>query len=149
MPQPTAEDSNAEIFQPPVSEEDSAILSAADAAEMFSRLRGKLRVNDNGEVVEADLSFSDVTDEALVSIGLFPEIKELDLTGTQICDDSLTALYGIPDLQSLKLKGTRITSVGMSSLSQIPSLVLLDASNTQVTDDGLEQAAQWTRLRYL
>ena len=149
VPQPTAEDSNAEIFQPPVSEEDSAILSAADAAEMFRRLRGKLRVNDNGEVVEADLSFSDVTDEALVSIGLFPEIKELDLTGTQICDDSLTALYGIPDLQSLKLKGTRITSVGMSSLSQIPSLVLLDASNTQVTDDGLEQAAQWTRLRYL
>lgn len=154
VPQPEAGqteagDLSAETFQTPAAEADPGILSAADAAEMFRRLRGKLRANDNGEVVEADLSFSDVTDEALVSIGLFKEIKELDLTGTQICDDALTALYAIPDLQSLKLKGTRITSVGMASLSQIPSLVLLDASNTEVTDEGLEQASQWTRLRYL
>lgn len=149
VPQPEAGHLSDETLQTPVSEADAGILSAADAEEMFRRLRGKLRANDNGEVVEADLSFSDVTDEALVSIGLFTEIKELDLTGTQICDDALTSLYAIRDLQSLKLKGTRITSVGMASLSQIPSLVLLDASNTEVTDDGLEQASQWTRLRYL
>ena len=149
VPQPEASYLSAETLQTPASEADAGILSAADAAEMFRRLRGKLRANDNGEVVEVDLSFSDVTDEALVSIGLFTEIKELDLTGTQICDDALTALYAIPDLQSLKLKGTRITSVGLASLSQISSLVLLDASNTEVTDDGLEQASQWTRLRYL
>lgn len=149
VPQPHTEEFNSETPDTSVSETDPQILSAADAAEMFRRFRGKLRANDNGVVVEADLSFSDVTDEALVSIGLFTEIKELDLTGTQICDDALTSLYAIPDLQSLKLKGTRITSVGMASLTQIPSLILLDASNTKVTDEGLEQAAQWTRLRYL
>ncbi len=149
VPPPEAGHLTAETLETPASEADAGILSAADAAEMFRQLRGKLRANDNGEVVEADLSFSDVTDKALVSIGLFTEIKELDLTGTQICDAALTALYAIPDLQSLKIKGTRITSVGMVSLSQIPSLVLLDASNTEVTDDGLEQASQWTRLRYL
>lgn len=149
LPQPHPEISASDGFQPPATEVDPGFPSVTDAAEMFRRLRGKLRANDNGEIVEADLSFSDVTDEALVSIGLFTEIKELDLTGTQIRDDALTSLYAITDLQSLKLKGTRITSVGMVSLSQIPSLVLLDASNTDVTDDGLEQAAQWTRLRYL
>lgn len=149
VPQPNAEHLNAETFQPSAADADAETQSAADAAEMFRRLRGKLRANDIGEIVEADLSFSDVTSEALVSISLFTEIKELDLTGTQIGDDALTSLYAIPDLQSLKLKGTQITSVGMASLTQIPTLILLDASSTNVTDDGLEQAAQWTSLRYL
>lgn len=149
VPQPHTEQFNSETPETAVPETDPQILSATDAAEMFRRLRGKLRANDNGVIVEADLSFSDVTDQAFVSIGLFTEIKELDLTGTQISDDALTSLYVISDLQSLKLKGTRITSVGMASLSQIPSLVLVDASNTNVTDEGLAQAAQWSRLRYL
>ena len=147
--QPSAGQLESDTSQAQPSEANPEILTAADATEMFRRLRGKLRANDDGDVVEADLSFSDVTDEALVSIGLFAKIKELDLTGTQISDDALTALYAIPDLQSLKLKGTRITSVGMGSLSKIPSLVLLDASNTDITDDSLELAEQWTRLRYL
>ena len=125
------------------------VLADTDAAEMFRRLRGKLRTNDNGTVVEVDFSYSDVTDEALASIKIFQEIIELDLTGTQVHDDSLVVLQQLPKLQSLKLKGTRISSVGMTSLSKIPSLVLLDASNTAVTDDGLAQASQWTSLRYL
>jgi len=125
------------------------VLTDTDAVEMFRRLRGKLRTNDNGTVVEVDLSYSDVTDEALASIEIFQEIKELDLTGTQVHDDSLVILQQLPKLQSLKLKGTRISNLGMTSLSKIPSLVLLDASNTAVTDEGLAQASQWTSLRYL
>lgn len=144
-----AEQLNSQTVQTAASGPDAEVLSTVDAAEMFRRLRGKLRANDNGEVVEADLSFSEVTDDALISISLFKEIRELDLTGTHISDDALTALHSIPDLQSLKLKGTRITSVGMGSISQMTSLVLLDASYTDVTDDGLQQTEQWTRLRYL
>lgn len=127
----------------------SVVRSEAEVAEMFRRLRGKLRANDNGAIVEADLSYSDVTDEALNSIDIFQEIKELDLTGTQVHDASLAALQHLPNLQSLKLKGTRISSAGLTSLAAMSSLVLLDASNTAVTDDGLTQASQWTSLRYL
>ncbi|MEJ7593900.1 MAG: hypothetical protein WKF77_20365 [Planctomycetaceae bacterium] len=126
-----------------------AVQSATDVAESFRRLRGKLRANDDGAIVEADLSYSDINDESLASIEIFQEIKELDLTGTQVHDESLVVLQQLPNLQSLKLKGTRISSVGMTSLTQISSLVLLDASNTAVTDDGLVQASQWTSLRYL
>ena len=128
---------------------DSVIQSEAEVAEMFRHLRGKLRANDNGAIVEADLSYSDVTDEALTSIEIFQEIRELDLTGTQVHDASLVVLQQLPNLQSLKLKGTRISSAGMTSLATISSLVLLDASNTAVTDEGLAQASQWTGLRYL
>ncbi len=123
--------------------------SEADVAEVFRRLRGKLRANDLGAIVEADLSYSDVTDEALASLDVFQEIRELDLTGTQVHDESLAVLQKLPNLQSLKLKGTRISSAGMTSITQISSLVLLDASNTDVTDDGLAQASQLTSLRYL
>ena len=135
----------------PVATQDSnpAVQSDSDVAEIFRRLRGKLRANDNGAIVEADLSYSDITDETLASIEIFQEIKELDLTGTQVHDESLVVLQQLPNLQSLKLKGTRISSVGMTSLAQISSLVLLDASNTAVTDDGLVQASQWANLRYL
>ena len=128
---------------------DSVVQSEPEVAEMFRRLRGKLRADDTGAIVEADLSYSDVTDETLALIGTFPEIKELDLTGTLVHDESLAVLQQLPELQSLKLKGTRISSVGMTSLTIISSLVLLDASNTAVADEGLAQASQWTRLRYL
>ena len=123
--------------------------SETDVAEMFRRLRGKLRADDNGAVVEADFSYSDITDEALVSIGIFQQIRELDLTGTDVHDESLAVLQQLPNLQSLKLKGTRISNAGLTSLGQVASLVLLDASSTAVTDDGLAQASQWTSLRYL
>ncbi|MBC7968291.1 MAG: hypothetical protein H7Z17_20485 [Fuerstia sp.] len=133
----------------PAQEANSGVRSEVEIAEMFRRLRGKLRADDNGAIVEADLSYSDVTDEALTSINIFQEIKELDLTGTQVHDASLVVLQQLPNLQSLKLKGTRISSVGMTSLATISSLVLLDTSNTDVTDEGLALAAQWTSLRYL
>jgi len=128
---------------------DSVVQSEPEVAEMFRQMRGKLRADDTGAIVEADLSYSDVTDETLALIKIFPEIKELDLTGTLIHDESLAVLQQLPELQSLKLKGTRISSVGMTSLATISSLVLLDASNTAVADDGLAQASQWTSLRYL
>ncbi len=133
----------------PAPEANSVVRSEVEVAEMFRRLRGKLRADDNGAIVEADLSYSDVTDEALTAIDIFQEIKELDLTGTQVHDASLVVLQQLPNLQSLKLKGTRISSVGMTSLASVSSLVLLDASNTAVTDEGLALAAQWTSLRYL
>ena len=130
-------------------EPNAAVVSDTDAMEMFRRLRGKLRSDDNGTVVEADFSYSDVNDDALASIEIFREIKELDLTGTQVHDQALVVLQQLPKLQSLKLKGTPISSVGMTSLTRIPSLVLLDASNTAVSDEGLNQASAWTNLRYL
>jgi len=120
-----------------------------EALEMYRQMRCKMRADDNGAIIEADLSFSDITDDALASIDLFPEIKELDLTGTSVHDESLVVLQYLPKLQSLKLKGTRISSPGMALLTKIPTLVLLDASNTAVTDDGLTEAWLWKNLRYL
>ncbi len=125
------------------------IISESEAKELISRVRGKLRASDDGVIVEADLSFSDVSDDQLVSLEAFPEIRELDLTGTQIHDRGLAVLAKLQKLQALKLKGTRISSEGMQSLAEITSLVLLDASNTDVSDDGLAVALHWTRLRYL
>lgn len=147
-PQFSADAETAES-SPAAVEATSAVVSAADALEMFSRMRGKLRADDSGAIVEADLSYSDVTDESLASIDLFSEIKELDLTGTQVHDESLVSILRLPKLQSLKLKGTQISSQGMTSLTQITTLVLLDASGTAVADEGLTQASSWTSLRYL
>ena len=130
-----------ELPEPAVSQ-DEAVRILRDAG-------GKLRPDEQGEIVGIDLSFSQVTNRQLLLLPLFPQVRELDLTGTDIDDDGLSAILESVQLESLKLKGTRLSTVGFASLSQLPALILLDASSTAVTDDGLAAAKAWTQIRYL
>ena len=101
------------------------VLADTDAAEMFRRLRGKLRTNDNGTVVEVDLSYSDVTDEALASIEIFQEIR------------GMTSLSKIPSLVLLDASNTAVTDDGLAHASQWTSLRYLSLNNTAVTDASI------------
>lgn len=125
------------------------VFSETEAKELFNRLKGKLRADESGAIVEADLSYSDVSDEHLPALAAFAEIRELDLTGTQVHDLGLVGLPHFDQLQAIKLKGTGISSEGLLSISQIPTLILIDASSTDVSDEGLSLAENWTSLRYL
>lgn len=86
-------------------EASTFIPNDTDAAKMFRGLSGKLRRNDMGAVVEADLSYSDVSDEALASIDIFADIVELDLTGTRVHDESLVVLCS--SFQNCSLSNSR------------------------------------------
>ena len=128
---------------------ESELLSEDEATEAFRRSGGKLKPNESGAIVEIDLSFSNITDSLLLTVGTFPEVSELDLTGTEIHDSSMAGLLNLPRLRALKLKGTKITDEGLRALAGASELILLDASNTEITDDGLAVADRWEKLRYL
>jgi tetratricopeptide (TPR) repeat protein len=124
-------------------------LTEEEIVSIYRNAGGKLRPNQDGNIVEIDLSFSQITDKNLLSVDVFPHLTEMDLTGSQIHDESIVALQKLNNLRAVKLKGTRITDEGMKLLSQMPTLILLDASNTEITDDGLTEVGQLSELRYL
>lgn len=123
--------------------------TADDAIAVLRSAGGKLRPDEQGNIVEIDLSFSSVTDQQLELIQWFPAIAEIDLTGTDIHDDSLSSLSRLPNLRAVKLKGTQISPDGLQSLTGLSELILIDASNTAVADESLLLASQWSSLRYL
>ena len=133
----------------PPSATESELPTEAEVIAAFRQAGGKLRPNDAGEIVEIDLSYSDIADAQLSDITVFAQVTELDLTGTMIHDDGVSALSSMKNLRSVKLKGTKITSEGFKNLSAISNLIFMDASSTAVSDDGLELAGEWTSLRYL
>ncbi len=124
-------------------------LTEEEVVAIFREAGGKLRPDNMGQIVEIDLSFSDISDAQLQSIDVFPDVAELDLTGTEIGDDAVPALARLPGLRAAKLKGTKITDEGLRLLSNTSTLILLDASNTAVSDEGLRDAGGWSSLRYL
>ncbi len=126
-----------------------AVPTTDQAIAVLRNAGGKLRPNENGEIVEVDLSFSSVTDQQVELVSTLPSVTEIDLTGTDIHDESLTALAQLASLKAIKVKGTQISSTGLLSLSGLSQLILIDASNTAVSDEALSAASGWSSLRYL
>ena len=134
---------------PPPSAAEQLPPTEVEVSDSFRQVGGKLRPNEAGEIVEIDLSYSEITDAQLTDIIVFGEVTELDLTGTAIHDDGVSALSSMKNLRSVKLKGTKITNDGFKQLSVISNLIFMDASSTAVSDEGLELAGEWSNLRYL
>jgi hypothetical protein len=68
----------------------------------------------------------------------FTNVIELDLTRTQIADEGLTHLEWLPRLQSLGL-GERVTDAGLQHLERLPQLRTLKLARTQITDAGIQR----------
>ena len=80
----------------------------ADPVAALKKIGAKIKRDEQGEVVEVVLPFSDITDSGLVQLKGLPKLQTLDLDGTKITAAGLAHLKGLTSLQKLNLGGTRL-----------------------------------------
>jgi hypothetical protein len=85
---------------------------------LVETLGGRLRPNEQGEVVEVNLIGSEVTDAGLAHLAGLTALEALDLDYTQVTDAGLAHLTGLTALEILFLDNTQVTDVGVAELQQ-------------------------------
>ena len=79
----------------------------------------KITKNEQGEVVEVDLSYNTrMTDAGMADLKGLTNLQQLNLDGTQVTDAGLVHLKGMPQLQFLGLPNTKLTNAGIVELQQ-------------------------------
>ncbi len=92
--------------------------SGCTTKQRLERLGATVEVNEQGEIVEVDLSFTQITDAGLVHLAGLTSPQDLNLYGTQITDAGLVHLEGLTSLQTLHLFNTQITDAGLAKLRE-------------------------------
>lgn len=91
------------------------------------------------EVIELDLSSTNLTDTDAVHLEKFINLKNLKLNGTKITDEALKSVSKLENLQSLNLFGTNVTDAGIMEISNLKHLEKTYLWNTEVTPAGATQ----------
>ena len=86
---------------------------------------------------------------ALLKEDVFSDVVEIDLSGTNITDDALEHIKPLSKLRRLDLSRTRITDAGMDHLKDLPALQRLDLGDTLVTAEGLRKLTGLKSLQEL
>jgi len=86
---------------------------------------------------------------ALLKEDVFSDVVEIDLSGTNITDDALEHIKPLSKLRRLDLSRTRITDAGMDHLKDLPALQRLDLGDTLVTAEGLKKLTGLKSLQEL
>ncbi len=115
----------------------------------LEKLRAGLEVNEQGEIVEVDLNYTQITDAGLVHLAGLTSLQTLALFNTQVTDAGLRHLKGLTSLQTLGLSNTQITDAGLVHLAGLTSLQGLNLSGTKITDAGLVHLKGLTSLQKL
>jgi uncharacterized protein (TIGR02996 family) len=101
---------------------------------------------------QLELTWCDVSDEALRRLARLDRLEELDLYQTvdgRISDEGVEALRGLSRLRVLKLAGHQgVTDRGLASLRGLTRLEILDLSETGITDAGLAHLHGLKELEY-
>ncbi len=88
------------------------------------------------DVVELDLSSTQITDAAASKLSQFTKLKKVKLNGTQVSDVVLATLSELTELEVINLYGTQVSDEGLSKLSNHPKLHRIYVWNTKVTEKG-------------
>lgn len=88
------------------------------------------------DVVELDLSSTQITDAAASKLSQFTKLKKVKLNGTQVSDVILTTLSELPELEVINVYGTQVSDEGLSKLTNHPRLHRVYVWNTHVTEQG-------------
>ena len=98
----------------------------------------------NFSAVSYRSDFSDADIEVLTSV--FKDVVELDLSSTQITDASASKLSQFIKLKKVKLNGTQVSDVVLATLSELPELEVINVYGTQVSDEGLSKLTNHPKL---
>jgi internalin A len=151
-----------------------SLMSAVEDTGWISSQGGQWKADDDGYVVEIDLSSSWITDMDLRRIAGHRRLQKLDLSHTRVTNAGLEHLAVLPDvrelnlyyaayvsdggvahltnwrrLEHLDLQGTQITSRSLESISRLTELRSLDISFTAINDDGFEHLGSLRKLKKL
>jgi len=88
------------------------------------------------DVVELDLSSTEITDAAASKLSQFTKLKKVKLNGTQVSDVILATLSELPELEVINVYGTQVSDEGLSNLTTHPKLHRIYVWNTKVTQKG-------------
>ena len=120
----------------------------ADPLAAWKRLGAKIKRDEQGEVVGANLYNTQLTDAGLAHLKALTTLQTLDLP-KQITDAGLAHLKALTNLQTLYLYETQITDAGLVHLKGLTSLQTLRLDLTQITDAGLVHLKGLTGLQLL
>ncbi|MEO1856880.1 MAG: c-type cytochrome domain-containing protein [Rubritalea sp.] len=98
----------------------------------------------NFSAVSYRSQFTDADIDVLTPV--FKDVVELDLSSTQITDVVTSKLSQFINLKKIKLNGTQITDVTLVTLSELPNLEVINVYGTQVSDQGISALAAHPRL---
>lgn len=90
-------------------------------------------------IVQLNLSRSNVDDAMLAAVAALPNLNRLYLDQTAVTDKGLTHLAKLGLLEYLNLYGTKLTDVGLATLQQLPNLKSVYVWQTGVTEAGVAQ----------
>ncbi len=136
----------------------AGLAAAADEAGMEQAIA---RIQDAGGRIERDefapekpivfvnLGATKATDEALATLGAFPDLRKVVLNGTAVTDAGLERLKDVKGLKKLYLVDTGITDAGLAHLEGLDELEVLSLVGTKVTDEGLDHLKTLEKLREL
>ena len=105
----------------------------------LERLGAEIARNEQGDVIEVNLSDSQITDAGLVHLKALINLDELYLSNTQVTDVGLVHLKELTNLQKLYLWDTQVTDAGLLHLKGLTNLEYLYLHNTPVTDAGVRE----------
>jgi uncharacterized membrane protein len=77
------------------------------------------------------------------------QLTWLNLGGTEITDDALSSIGALKNLTRLHLENTDVTDKGLQHLKQLPYLEYLNLYGTRVTDSGIQELASLKNLKKL
>jgi len=121
----------------------------ASAVAALKKLGARIKQDDQGNVVELNLSRSKITDAGLLHLKGLTGLQTLSLYRTQTTDVGLVHLKGLTKLQSLNLQLTKITDAGLAHLKGLANLETLSLQLTKITDAGLVHLKGLTGLQVL
>ena len=108
---------------------------------------GTGRVTDSGlphikrliNLIDLDLSSSEVTDAGLAHIAGLEKLERLNLTSTRVSDAGLAHLKDLKRLRELHLAYTSVTDAGLKHLEGFKSLHSLDIEGTRITAEAVSR----------
>lgn len=91
----------------------------------------------SANVVEADFSNTQLTDQALETLSTFVNLRSLNLSNTKIEGEQISKLSALTELESLNLYGTRLSVAQVSELSKLTQLKNLYLFQTDLYEDSV------------
>jgi hypothetical protein len=132
-------------FEPPVDDVFGKPLWPAEST-WIDKLFG---LDFDHDIVEVDLTNTNVTDETLQSMQRLWRLAFLDLSCSHITAQGFADLSNVKQLRELNLTQTQASDRDLQDIKSISSLILLHLSYNPITDKGLEGLEKLPHLREL
>ena len=94
------------------------------------------------------LSYSDISNEEVTTLGKLSKLQSLDLSCTRIREGPMNGLRHLP-LKWLSIRRTRLDDEGIADLKGMTTLEHLDLTRTKVSDAGIEILTSLKSLKLL